>query len=52
MKGTERQCQNCGHRCHCYSPDCPECHNDICIQCQCDKPNIKDIPDSFIKGNT
>ena len=49
MKGTERQCQNCGHRCHCYSPDCPECHNDVCVKCECDKPNLKDIPDSFIK---
>ena len=52
MKGTERQCQNCGHRCHCYSPDCAECHNDVCIKCHCDKPNVEDIPDSFVKENT
>ena len=52
MKGTERQCQKCGHRCHCYSPDCSECHNDVCTACDCDKANLKDLPDSFTKETT
>ena len=53
MIGTERYCKKCGHRCHCYQPDCKDCANDVCTQCDCDdKTNSKkDIPESFIKDN-
>mgnify|MGYP001025001779 CR=1 FL=1 len=49
MIGTERYCNKCGHRCHCYQPDCDECVNDVCTNCQC--KNEKDIPSSFTKEN-
>ena len=35
MRGTERTCKKCGHGCHCYSPDCKECVNDVCYKCEC-----------------
>jgi hypothetical protein len=31
-KGT---CKSCGHKCHCHSPDCKYCVNDVCIKCNC-----------------
>ena len=50
MISEERHCKKCGHRCHCYSPDCPECVNDVCIKCDCDKFEHRDIPDTFIRN--
>lgn len=50
MYGEPRTCKKCGHRCHCYSPDCPECVNDVCIKCDCDKFEHRDIPDTFIRN--
>lgn len=43
MIGAERYCKNCGHRCHCYAPDCSECVNDVCVKCECtnEKPVTK-----------
>lgn len=35
MIGTERTCKKCGHRCHCYQPDCDKCANDVCTECDC-----------------
>ena len=35
MLGPERTCKNCGHKCHCYSPNCQECVNDVCGVCDC-----------------
>ena len=35
MKGVKRTCKKCGHGCHCYRPDCPECVNDVCYKCDC-----------------
>ena len=35
MQGPSRTCQTCGHKCHCYRPDCDECVNDVCTQCKC-----------------
>ena len=37
MIGPERVCKNCGHRCHCYSPNCPDCINDVCVTCNCEE---------------
>lgn len=37
MIGTERYCKTCGHRCHCYQPDCKECVNDVCTTCECEE---------------
>lgn len=48
MQGEERKCKKCGHRCHCYQPDCEECHNDVCIKCVC--KDKKDIPTSMLNG--
>jgi len=28
-------CKKCGHKCHCYKPDCEECANDVCYKCEC-----------------
>jgi len=50
MQGVPRYCEKCGHRCHCYTPDCEECINDVCTVCECG--NRKDIPDSFTKETT
>jgi len=38
MQGSERYCSKCGHRCHCYQPDCEECVNDVCTRCECEAP--------------
>ena len=46
MIGSPRYCKKCGHRCHCLTTECEECHNDICYGCDCELP-IRDIPDSF-----
>ena len=35
MIGAKRECKTCGHDCHCYSPDCPKCINDVCTKCNC-----------------
>jgi len=53
MIGTQRYCKKCGHRCHCYQPECDECANDVCYTCECeDQANTKsDIPKSFVKEN-
>ena len=51
MQSSPRYCKNCGHRCHCYSPDCEECVNDVCTTCDCSRPNVRDIPDSFVGEN-
>lgn len=50
MKGEKRTCNNCGHDCHCYQPNCDECVNDVCVKCQCDRPADKQIPDSMLNG--
>ena len=40
MIGPVRTCKNCGHKCHCYSPNCEDCVNDVCTNCDCeDKHN-------------
>ena len=36
VQGPERYCKKCGHRCHCYQPDCKECVNDVCTRCDCE----------------
>lgn len=51
MQGTVRHCKKCGHRCHCLTTECEECHNDVCYGCDCELP-IRDIPESFIKEQT
>lgn len=43
MIGTERYCKTCGHRCHCYQPDCEECVNDVCTQCDCEAPRYDSL---------
>ena len=35
MQGTPRKCKKCGHDCHCYAPNCKQCANDVCTQCDC-----------------
>ena len=50
MQGTERTCHKCGHRCHCYQPNCEKCINDVCTECNCDKPKQNDIPGSMLNG--
>jgi hypothetical protein len=35
MISEKRICKSCGHRCHCYQPDCDECVNDVCTKCDC-----------------
>lgn len=35
MQGVKRNCKSCGHGCHCYQPDCDDCVNDVCFQCDC-----------------
>ena len=62
MEGQERTCAACGHRCHCYQPECeeypvgfgagdgiPACDCDTC-RCNHD-PLESPIPDSFFKRN-
>lgn len=34
---TDNTCKNCGHLCHCDEVNCPECINDVCPTCNCDK---------------
>lgn len=29
------KCKTCGHDCHCSSPDCKDCVNDVCTSCSC-----------------
>lgn len=41
MHGPIRFCDKCGHRCHCYSTNCPECRNDVCGHCDCKKSPTK-----------
>lgn len=48
MEGKKRTCSKCGHRCHCYQPDCDECINDVCRECKCQ--DKKDIPTSMLNG--
>ena len=36
MLKEEHYCKNCGHRCHCYGPDCEKCY---CDTCQCGRIN-------------
>lgn len=49
MKGEERTCNKCGHKCHCYRPECEECINDVCYKCECNKDK-RDIPSSMLNG--
>ena len=35
MIGEQRTCKSCGHDCHCYSPNCLQCINDVCGTCNC-----------------
>ena len=49
MIGPERVCKNCGHRCHCYSPNCPNCINDVCVTCNCEEENYAAVAES-LKG--
>ena len=38
MSGSpERWCKKCKCRCHCYAPECPNCPNDVCCDCDCNK---------------
>lgn len=46
MQGPERYCKNCGHRCHCYQPDCDECVNDVCTKCDCEEKKSEPLPHS------
>ena len=48
MQGNERECKNCGHKCHCYQPECEECVNDVCYKCECKTKT--DIPSSMLNG--
>ena len=50
MQGEKRECSKCGHACHCYQPECDKCVNDICYNCECNKPTQRDIPDSMLNG--
>ena len=53
MYGQPRTCNKCGHRCHCYQPDCDECINDVCISWECDRieeKEIIDLPNSFYRS--
>lgn len=45
MQGTERYCNKCGHRCHCYQPECKECVNDVCTGCDCETPRYDTLSD-------
>ncbi len=45
MQGEKRTCKSCGHRCHCYRPDCEECVNDVCTVCQCQDELIRQQQD-------
>ena len=40
MIGPARECSKCGHKCHCYSPNCPDCINDVCGTCDCKEIEI------------
>jgi len=33
-------CNSCGHPCHCDEVNCPECANDVCPECKCDKKEL------------
>lgn len=35
MISEKRTCKKCEHECHCYSPDCKDCVNDVCTKCDC-----------------
>lgn len=48
MEGKPRKCK-CGHDCHCYQPQCDECVNDVCYECDC-KDDKEDIPGSMLNG--
>jgi len=51
MQGPERVCATCGHKCHCYQPDCDECVNDVCTECNCHlTPPESMLPESFYKN--
>jgi len=51
MKGEERYCTDCSHRCHCYAPSCDKevgigmsdkvqpCG---CKKCNCESPKMPD----------
>ena len=41
MIGEETICKKCGCRCHCYSPECPNCANDVCQSCGCKEDDIQ-----------
>lgn len=51
MQGPERTCKSCGHKCHCYAPDCKECRNDVCTKCNCQQQTNTDARnwDSYLK---
>ena len=40
MIGPERTCKKCGHDCHCYSPNCENCVNDVCTSCDCKEEEL------------
>ena len=48
MIGSERECEKCGHPCHCYSPSCPKCVNDVCTQCKC--KDVENFPYKTIQN--
>ena len=45
MIGPERHCKKCKCRCHCYDPDCPNCPNDVCIECECENERYDECED-------
>jgi hypothetical protein len=56
MMSQERTCGTCGHRCHCYQPECEESigvgMTDKYQRCGCKNCDCKkDIPNSFTRRN-
>jgi len=41
MQSEKRYCKSCGCRCHCYTPECETCPNDVCIKCKCKDDDIQ-----------
>ena len=33
----DNNCKKCGHTCHCDKTNCPNCVNDVCGDCDCEK---------------
>lgn len=56
MMSQERTCGTCGHRCHCYQPECEESigvgMTDKYQRCGCKNCDCKkDVPNSFTRRN-